>query len=203
MNVLLIRAKWKLVLVGSMEFLRVQGRRYRRHQKGDRAVPSFLAKAVSEVFDRLADETLADGKHEIRDGAIDLSHEQVHVMSGKNAVRVAVPVKLARLGYGLTRDAIGAPLTASSSGHLLSNPPRLASLRRLHRIPARLITEIILRMMRFGWVSLLLRRRARHSAPQRLAVRSIETSKRCRPSPAACRAGLLLRWSRLHGAHMV
>ena len=61
MNVLLSRAKWKLVLVGSMEFLRVQGRRYRRHQKGDRAVPSFLAK-MSEVFDRLADETLADGK---------------------------------------------------------------------------------------------------------------------------------------------
>jgi hypothetical protein len=61
MNVLLSRAKWKLVIIGSMEFLRVQGRRYRRHKKGDRAVPAFLAKML-EVFDRLADETLPDGK---------------------------------------------------------------------------------------------------------------------------------------------
>jgi hypothetical protein len=61
MNVLLSRAKWKLVIVGSMEFLRVQGRRYRRHVKGERAVPSFLAKML-EVFDRLADEALPDGK---------------------------------------------------------------------------------------------------------------------------------------------
>jgi AAA domain len=61
MNVLLSRAKWKLVIVGSMEFLRVQGRRYRRHKKDDRAVPSFLAKML-EVFDQLADETLLDGK---------------------------------------------------------------------------------------------------------------------------------------------
>jgi hypothetical protein len=61
MNVLLSRAKWKLVIVGSMEFLRVQGRRYRRHKNGDRAVPAFLAKML-EVFDRLAGETLPDGK---------------------------------------------------------------------------------------------------------------------------------------------
>lgn len=61
MNVLLSRAKWKLVIIGSMEFLRVQGRRYRRHKKDDRAVPAFLAKML-EVFDRLAEETLADGK---------------------------------------------------------------------------------------------------------------------------------------------
>lgn len=60
MNVLLSRAKWKLVIVGSMEFLRVQGRRYQRHKSGDRAVPAFLAK-MSEVFDRLAGETLPDG----------------------------------------------------------------------------------------------------------------------------------------------
>lgn len=61
MNVLLSRAKWKLVIVGSMEFLRVQGRRYRRHNTDNRSVPAFLAK-MSEVFDRLAKETLPDGK---------------------------------------------------------------------------------------------------------------------------------------------
>jgi hypothetical protein len=61
MNVLLSRAKWKLVLVGSMEFLRVQARRYRRHSHSDRAVPAFLAKML-EVFDRMAGETLADGR---------------------------------------------------------------------------------------------------------------------------------------------
>jgi hypothetical protein len=61
MNVLLSRAKWKLVIVDSLEFLRVQGRRYRRHRSGDRAVPAFLA-TMLEVFDRLAGETLSDGK---------------------------------------------------------------------------------------------------------------------------------------------
>jgi len=61
MNVLLSRAKWKLIIVGSMEFLRVQGRRYRRHDKDDRTAPAFLAK-MSEVFDQLARETLPDGK---------------------------------------------------------------------------------------------------------------------------------------------
>jgi hypothetical protein len=61
MNVLLSRAKWKLIIIGSMEFLRVQGRRYRRHSTDNRSVPAFLAK-MSEVFDQLAKETLPDGK---------------------------------------------------------------------------------------------------------------------------------------------
>lgn len=61
MNVLLSRAKWKLVIVGSMEFLKVQGRRYRRHHKDDRSVPAFLGK-MSEVFGDLAKETLPDEK---------------------------------------------------------------------------------------------------------------------------------------------
>ena len=60
MNVLLSRAKWKLIIIGSMEFLRVQGRRYRRHSTDNRSVPAFLAK-MSEVFDQLAKETLPDG----------------------------------------------------------------------------------------------------------------------------------------------
>ena len=61
MNVLLSRAKWQLVIVGSLEFLRVQGRRYRRHKGGDRVVPSFLARMI-EVFDQLQAERLADGE---------------------------------------------------------------------------------------------------------------------------------------------
>lgn len=61
MNVLLSRAKWQLIIVGSLEFLRVQGRRYRRHRGGERAVPLFLSRMV-EVFDELEGEYLADGK---------------------------------------------------------------------------------------------------------------------------------------------
>ena len=60
MNVLLSRAKWKLVIIGSMEFLRVQGRRYRRHRIGERATPLFLLKML-DVFERLANEKLPDG----------------------------------------------------------------------------------------------------------------------------------------------
>jgi hypothetical protein len=61
MNVLLSRAKWKLVIVGSLEFLRVQGRRYSRHRQGIPGGPIFLTKLL-EVFDRLGKETLSDGK---------------------------------------------------------------------------------------------------------------------------------------------
>ena len=60
MNVLLSRAKWKLVIVGSLGFLRVQGRRYSRHRQGVLGGPIFLAKLL-EMFDRLAGETLPDG----------------------------------------------------------------------------------------------------------------------------------------------
>ena len=60
MNVLLSRAKWKLVIVGSLEFLRVQSRRYHRHRAGIRAMPEFLSKML-EVFDRLSAETMLDG----------------------------------------------------------------------------------------------------------------------------------------------
>ena len=70
----------------------------------------------------------------------------------------------------MPRDAIGAPLTASSFGRLPSNPARPASLRRLQRIPARLITEIILRMMRFGWVELA-------AAPKGASFRATEAGR--------------------------
>jgi hypothetical protein len=58
---MLSRAKWKMVVVGSLEFLRVQGRRYSRHRQGMPGGPIFLTKLL-EVFDRLAKETLPDGK---------------------------------------------------------------------------------------------------------------------------------------------
>lgn len=61
MNVLLSRAKWKLVIVGSMEFLRVQGRTYRRYSEDDRSSPVFLGRMI-ETFDRLSRETLADNR---------------------------------------------------------------------------------------------------------------------------------------------
>ncbi|MEZ0169492.1 AAA domain-containing protein [Microvirga sp. TS319] len=59
MNVLLSRAKWQLVIVGSLEFLRVQGRRYRRHKEG--GAPPFLATMI-DVVDRLKDEYLPNGQ---------------------------------------------------------------------------------------------------------------------------------------------
>lgn len=61
MNVLLSRAKWKLVIVGSLDFLRVQGRRYSRHRRGAPDAPLHLAKLL-EVFDRISTEKMADGK---------------------------------------------------------------------------------------------------------------------------------------------
>jgi superfamily I DNA and/or RNA helicase len=60
-RMLLSRAKWKLVVVGSLEFLRVQGRRYSRHRHGIPGGPIFLTKLL-EVLDRLAKENLPDGK---------------------------------------------------------------------------------------------------------------------------------------------
>ncbi|WP_375791475.1 AAA domain-containing protein (plasmid) [Bradyrhizobium sp. vgs-9] len=60
MNVLLSRAKWKLIIVTSLNFLRVQSRTY----SGDKSVANedqeFLPLLVS-VLDRLKNEKLADG----------------------------------------------------------------------------------------------------------------------------------------------
>jgi hypothetical protein len=58
MNVLLSRAKWKVVIVTSLEFLRVQSRRYTgKHVPDDGDfLRTFLA-----TLDRLQTEKLADG----------------------------------------------------------------------------------------------------------------------------------------------
>jgi hypothetical protein len=60
MNVLLSRAKWKLVIVTSLEFLRVHSRRYTPRKTPGNAEDAFLAMLIS-MFDRLRGETLADG----------------------------------------------------------------------------------------------------------------------------------------------
>jgi hypothetical protein len=60
MNVLLSRAKWKLIIVTSLNFLRVQSRSY----SGDKLVANedqeFLP-LLASVLDRLQTENLADG----------------------------------------------------------------------------------------------------------------------------------------------
>jgi superfamily I DNA and/or RNA helicase len=60
MNVLLSRAKWKLVLVGSLEFLRVQARRMALHDRARGQRDPFLPKMI-EVFDRYATEETHKG----------------------------------------------------------------------------------------------------------------------------------------------
>jgi hypothetical protein len=60
MNVLLSRAKWKLIIVTSMEFLKVHSRQYSGHQADSDEDNQFLPKLIS-VLDRLQTEKLADG----------------------------------------------------------------------------------------------------------------------------------------------
>jgi hypothetical protein len=58
MNVLLSRAKWKLVIVTSLDFLRVQARRY-QGRKGS-SETEFLATLIGAI-DRMKSESLPDG----------------------------------------------------------------------------------------------------------------------------------------------
>lgn len=60
MNVLLSRAKWKLVIVTSMEFLRVHSRKYSGQKIDDDEDSNFLPTLIS-VLDRLQTEKLLDG----------------------------------------------------------------------------------------------------------------------------------------------
>lgn len=75
-------------------------------------------------------------------------------MSGKNAVRVAVPVKLARLRVWVDKGRHWSGVDRLILWALAAEPSTAGELATVARIPARLITEIILRMMRFGWVEL-------------------------------------------------
>jgi DNA polymerase III delta prime subunit len=60
MNVLLSRAKWKLIIVTSMEFLKVHSRQYSGHQADSDEDNQFLPKLIS-VLDRLQTEKLENG----------------------------------------------------------------------------------------------------------------------------------------------
>jgi DNA polymerase III delta prime subunit len=60
MNVLLSRAKWKLVIVTSMEFLRIHSKKYGARRTDDDGDSEFLPKLIS-VLDRLQTEELPDG----------------------------------------------------------------------------------------------------------------------------------------------
>ena len=75
-------------------------------------------------------------------------------MSAKNAVRVAVPVKLARLRVWVDKGRHWSGVDRLILWALAVEPSTASELAKTARIPARLITEIILRMMRFGWVEL-------------------------------------------------
>ena len=101
---------------------------------------------------------------------MDLSHEGAGDMSGKNAVRVAVPVKLARLRVWVDKGRHWSGVDRLILWALAVEPCTSSELAKVARIPARLITEIILRMMRFGWVELA-------AAPKGASFRATEAGR--------------------------
>ncbi len=72
----------------------------------------------------------------------------------KNAIRVAVPVKLARLKVWVDKGRHWSAVDKLILWALAQKPRSSAELAIEAEIPPRLITEIILRMMRFGWIEL-------------------------------------------------
>jgi cardiolipin synthase A/B len=69
-----------------------------------------------------------------------------------NVVRVAVPVKLGRLRVWVDKGRHWSGVDRLILWALVEQPQTAGELATEARIPARLVTEIILRMMRFGWV---------------------------------------------------
>lgn len=102
-------------------------------------------------------------------------------MSGHNAVRVAVPVKLARLRVWVDKGRHWSGVDRLILWALAVEPCTAGELAKVARIPARLIAEIILRMMRFGWVELAASQKGLRSAPPRPVAKSSKHSKPCRP----------------------
>jgi cardiolipin synthase len=70
----------------------------------------------------------------------------------RSAVRVAMPVKLARLKVWVEKGRHWSAADKLVLWALARQPRSAAELATEAGIPARLITEIILRMMRFGWI---------------------------------------------------
>jgi cardiolipin synthase len=75
-------------------------------------------------------------------------------MTAKNAVRVAVPVELARLRVWVDKGRHWSGVDRLVLWALAEQPRTAGELAVVARIPARLITEMVLRMMRFGWIEL-------------------------------------------------
>lgn len=74
--------------------------------------------------------------------------------TGRTAVRVAVPVKLARLRVWVDKGRHWSGADRLILWALTVQPRTTADLHRDACIPARLVNEIILRLMRFGWIEL-------------------------------------------------
>lgn len=91
-------------------------------------------------------------------------------MSGKSAVRVAMPVKLARLRVWVDKGRHWSGVDRLILWALVAKPSTASDLSKVARIPARLITEIILRMMRFGWIELA-------AAPNGASFRATEAGR--------------------------
>lgn len=91
-------------------------------------------------------------------------------MSDKSAVRVAVPVKLARLRVWVDKGRHWSGVDRLILWALTVEPTTAGELAKVACIPARLITEIILRMMRYGWVELA-------AAPKGASFRATEAGR--------------------------
>lgn len=70
----------------------------------------------------------------------------------QNAIRVAIPVKLARLRVWVDKGRHWSGVDRLILWALAEQPQTAGELAAAADIPARLVVEIILRMMRFGWV---------------------------------------------------
>jgi hypothetical protein len=91
-------------------------------------------------------------------------------MIAKNAVRVAVPVKLARLRVWVDKGRHWSGVDRLVLWALSVEPCTAGELAKVARIPSRLITEIVLRMMRFGWIEFA-------AAPKGAAFRATEAGR--------------------------
>lgn len=75
-------------------------------------------------------------------------------MSSESAIRVAVPVKVARLRVWVDKGRHWSGVDRLVLWALATKPSTASDLAKSACIPARLVTEIVLRMMRFGWIEL-------------------------------------------------
>jgi cardiolipin synthase A/B len=73
-------------------------------------------------------------------------------MATRSAIRVAVPVKLARLKVWVDKGRHWSAVDKLILWSLAQKPRSAAELADEAGIPTRLVIEIILRMMRFGWI---------------------------------------------------